>query len=157
MSRLTLTLQPRAGTLELTARPCALRFDFAPVLRGAPGPAGGTVVSRTAASSISALRAVWESRTGTVALLDYRDTDHIDLLAGITVTAALTGGQDVSIQRLGVLDISGLGLSAGRVWLGVAGALTQTPPITGHDVTIGYATSSTRLYLSIAEPIILEH
>ncbi len=37
---LTLTLRPQAGALNLRAQPCALRFDFVPVLRGEPGPVG---------------------------------------------------------------------------------------------------------------------
>ncbi|HRQ57664.1 MAG TPA: hypothetical protein PLN31_09605 [Azoarcus taiwanensis] len=40
MSRLALTLRPQGAALNLSARPCELGFEFAPVLRGEPGPPG---------------------------------------------------------------------------------------------------------------------
>lgn len=156
---LTLTLRPQAGTLDLYGQPCALRFDFVPVLRGEPGPPGpqgDATFLRTSAGELSALRAVWEDAAGVVHLLDYRDAAHIDLLAGITVTAAGAAGQPVTVQRSGVLDAAGLGLAPGRVWLGAAGALTQTPADDGFDVLIGTAVAPGRLILNPQDPINLE-
>ena len=156
---LTLTLRPQAGALDLQAQPCALRLDFVPVLRGEPGPpgpAGDATFLRTSAGALSALRAVWEDAAGVVHLLDYRDAAHIDLLAGITVTAAGAAGQPVTVQRSGVLDAAGLGLAPGRVWLGAEGALTQTPADDGFDVLIGTAVAPGRLILNPQDPINLE-
>lgn len=134
----------------------ALALTFAPVLQGAPGPAGGTTFSRVAAAPLSALVVVWESPTGEVLPLDYRDADHIDLIAGITTTAAQVAGDSVQVQLAGLLDVSGLGLVPGRVWLGAAGALTQTPPADGFDVLVGRVVSGQRLYLSFTDHIHLE-
>lgn len=68
---------------------------------GEPGPAGGAALRRTAGETLSALRVVYEL-DGQVFALDYRD-DHIDLLLGVTLTAA-DPGQPVNVQRSGVLD-----------------------------------------------------
>lgn len=123
---------------------------------GPPGPVGDATFLRTSAGALSALRAVWEDSTGVVHLLDYRDAGHIDLLAGITVTAAGAAGQPVTVQRSGVLDAAGLGLAPGRVWLGAEGALTQTPADDGFDVLIGTAVAPGRLILNPQDPINLE-
>jgi hypothetical protein len=99
---------------------------------------------------------VWEDPAGVVRLLDYRDAAHIDLLAGITVTAAGAAGQPVTVQRSGVLDAAGLGLVPGRVWLGADGALTQAPPADGFDVLLGSAVAGARLVFNLQDTIHLE-
>lgn len=123
--------------------------------RGQPGPAGGSAFIRIAGEPISALRAVYELPSGAVHPLSADDAEHIDLLAGITVTSA-SAGQEVTIQRAGPLDASGLNLQPGRVWLGMNGQLTQTPPDSGNDTLLGYATAEQRLYIDISETILLE-
>ena len=121
---------------------------------GEPGPAGGAAVQRLSGETLSALRAVYEL-DGEVYALDYRDAAHIDLLLGITLTAA-DQGQPVNVQRSGVLDDAGWAWTPGRVWLGADGRLTQTPPTDGFDVLIGAATSATRITLNLTETIELE-
>ena len=122
---------------------------------GPIGPAGGSAITRKAGTVISALVAVYELPDGTVWPLSADDAEHIDLLAGITTTSA-AAGQEVTIQRAGPLDATGLNLQPGRVWLGMDGALTQTPPENGFDTLLGYATAEQRLYIDISETILLE-
>lgn len=156
---LTLDLRPLDNSLSLSSDPACLSFDFAPALRGdpgVPGPAGGAAYLRQSAGPVSALRVVWEDAAGSVRPLDYRDAAHIALLAGITTTGAAGAGQSVTVQRAGPLDAAGLGLSPGRVWLGIDGALTQSPPADGFDVLVGVATAAQRLYLVFSESIDLE-
>lgn len=121
---------------------------------GEPGPAGGASVQRTAGSGLSALRAVYEL-DGLVRALGADDAVHIDLLLGITLTAA-QAGEPVNVQRLGAIEDSGWNWVPGRVFLGANGALTQTPPTSGFDVLIGSATSPTRIELNLQDPISLE-
>lgn len=123
---------------------------------GPPGPAGGSSVERTAAESLSALTIVWEDADGKVSALDNKDAAHIDMLCGLTITATPSAGEAVLVQLSGAVDISGLGLVPGRVWLGPNGTLTQTPPEDGFDVLIGRAVGQ-QLYLSITDHINLEH
>lgn len=119
------------------------------------GGGNGSAFIRTAGEAISALRAVYELPSGAVHPLSADDAGHIDLLAGITITSA-AAGQEITVQRAGPLDASGLNLQPGRVWLGMDGALTQTPPDTGFDTLLGYATAEQRLYIDISESIQLE-
>ncbi|MDY0274807.1 MAG: hypothetical protein RBR42_05115 [Desulfomicrobium sp.] len=110
--------------------------------------------SRMAGETVSALHVVWEDTDGKVYLLDYRDAEHIDLLSGFTVSSANVG-EALSLQRVGWLDASGLGLVPGRVWLEENGRPTQTPPLGGFDVLIGYATAEERLFLDFQDNIFL--
>lgn len=123
--------------------------------QGPPGPAGGAAFIRVAAVTLSALVVVWEDAAGLVHPLDYRDEAHAALLCGLTITSA-GAGQDVTVQRAGPLDAAGLGLVPGRVWLGVDGRLTQTPPQDGCDILVGNATADERIYLNFNEAIYLE-
>lgn len=122
--------------------------------QGIPGPAGGSAFERIAGQIISALRAVYEL-DGQVFYLDYRDAAHINLLLGITLTAA-HALDPVNVQGSGVLDDDSWNWAPGPVWLGPAGTITQTPPADGYDVLIGAAMSATRLTLNIQDPITME-
>jgi len=122
---------------------------------GPIGPAGGTAFTRQADAPLSALRVVWEDEAGVVRALDHDDGDHIDLIAGLTLTATAAAG-DVTVQRSGPVDDAAWSWTPGRVWLGPGGTLTQTPPADGYDVLVGHAASPTRLYLDIQDPIQLE-
>lgn len=122
---------------------------------GPIGPAGGTAFARQADAALSALRVVWEDEAGVVRPLDHDDGDHIDLIAGLTLTATAAAG-DVTVQRSGPVDDTVWSWTPGRVWLGPGGTLTQTPPADGYDVLVGHAASPTRLYLDIQDPIQLE-
>lgn len=121
---------------------------------GPPGPDGGSALQRPAGETLSALRVVYEL-AGAVFALDYRDAEHIDLVVGVTLTAAAQGGA-VNIQRSGTLDDAAWSWQPGPVWLGAAGALTQSPPTDGFDLLIGSAVSATRITLNIQDPIDLE-
>ncbi len=122
---------------------------------GPIGPAGGTAFTRQADAALSALRVVWEDEAGVVRPLDHDDDAHIDLIAGLTLTATAAAG-DVTVQRSGPVDDTAWSWTPGRVWLGPGGTLTQTPPADGYDVLVGHAASPTRLYLDIQDPIQLE-
>lgn len=125
-----------------------------PGRQGAPGPAGGSAFLRDAGETLSALRVVYEL-AGQVFVLDAGDAAHIDLLLGVTLTAAETGAS-INVQRSGAIDDASWSWQPGRVWLGAAGALTQTPPVDGFAVLIGAAVSATRITLNIQDAIQLE-
>ncbi|SDJ61660.1 hypothetical protein [Pseudomonas indica] len=121
---------------------------------GEPGPEGGTSLQRLAGEVLSALRVVYEL-DGVVRILDYRDAAHIDLLLGITLTAA-DPGIPVNVQRTGVIEDNSWTWTPGPVWLGTNGDLTQIPPADGYDVLLGAAMSATRITLDLQPPIQLE-
>ena len=125
-----------------------------PGLQGAPGPAGGSAFQRLAGETLSALRVVYE-QNGQVFTLDAGDGEHIDLLLGVTLTAAEQGAT-INVQRSGAIDDAGWNWQPGRIWLGAEGALTQTPPVDGFAVLLGAAVSATRITLNIQDAIQLE-
>lgn len=123
---------------------------------GDPGPAGGSFLQRVASETLSALVVVWEDEFGRVRALDSTDEDHIFLLLGIATTAA-SAGNYLNVQRSGAIEDDAWSWSAGqRIYLGVHGALTATPPNSGFDVLIGTALSPKRIALNLQDPIELE-
>jgi hypothetical protein len=138
----------------------AITRDSATVTRAVAGDgrvefASTPATNAIAGETLSALLAVWMSSDGRVRRLDAHDAAHIDLFAGITLTAALEG-EDLRVQYAGEIDVSGLLLSSGPVWLGADGVLTQTPPQSGFCLRLGAATSSSRFLLSPSQPLHLE-
>lgn len=121
---------------------------------GPPGPAGGSVVPSTAGEVTSALRVLYELN-GQAFPLDYRDTEHIQLLLGISLNAAPAGAQ-INVQRFGPIEDAAWSWTPGRLWLGPGGTLTQTPPADGYDVLMGTAVSASRIFLNPQDPINLE-
>jgi hypothetical protein len=113
--------------------------------------------TRMAAMNLSALRAVWEENDGFVHLLHYNDPEsrHAISFVGVTVTAA-DSGTEVVVQRAGELDVDGLGLSLGPVWLGESGMLTNTPPSHGFRLYLGTVVSGSYMILWPSEPVFLE-
>lgn len=119
-----------------------------------PMPTGGSGVVRTAGETISALRAVYE-REGMVYHLDQQDSANIDLFLGISVSSALAG-DTVIVQRSGTIDDASWTWSVGdNVYVGAAGVLTQTQPVTGWELVVGAAPEATRLTLDFDEPVLL--
>lgn len=118
-----------------------------------PMPSGGESVVRRAGEPLSALRGVYELN-GRVYLLDQQDTAHIDYFIGVTVTAGQTN-QNVVIQRSGTIDDVSWTWFAGLVYLGTAGALTQTVPTTGWELVLGNSPSVNRLNIDFDEPVLL--
>lgn len=123
--------------------------------QGPIGPAGGVAFTRPTPAPLSALRVVWEDVAGTVHPLSADDADHIDLVCGLTLTAT-SGPGDVTVQRSGPITDAAWNWAPGRVYLGMGGALTQSPPEDGFDVLVGVAVSATRLILNFQDPIELE-
>lgn len=146
---------PDVLALRMVQHPRELPADMGVLIAGRPGEAGATQVVRQTVASLSALVVVWENEAGEVSPLDSRDTAHIDLICGLTVTAA-AGPGDVTVQSAGPVDDGSWNWTPGRVYLGANGALTQSPPVDGFDVLIGVAVSATRLLLNLQDPIELE-
>jgi hypothetical protein len=113
--------------------------------------ADASTTSINAGEVLSALTAVYE-RNGVVKKLDYRDSDNINYLLGITTTAAPLGGK-TRVQRTGVIEDNFWNFTPGRVYLGENGSLTQVVPSDGFDLFIGTAVSPHRLVLNIQDPI----
>lgn len=139
----------------VAVRPSPQRAVVVAGLRGAQGKQGlpgGSSFTRTVGEPVSALRVVYEL-DGRVYVLSSADAGHIDLLLGVTITAAAGIGDSIEIQRSGDIEDSGWSWQPGRIWLGSDGRLTQIPPTEGFDVLIGTAVSGTRVILNIQDAI----
>ncbi|MGA4634510.1 hypothetical protein ACPA5B_11580 [Pseudomonas solani] len=118
---------------------------------GQPGPAGGSAVQRIAGETLSALRLVYELNDE-VFYLGGDDAAHVDLVCGVTITAAVLG-QPINVQSSGPLDDVTWSWAPGPVWLGADGHLIQAPPEAGYLLYVGRAVSSTRLIININQPV----
>lgn len=123
--------------------------------QGRPGTdSGGGIqtIVRTAGETISALRIVYESQAQ--AFITDPSTESVFQALGLAITSA-SAGAETTIQTQGFIDDSSWSWAEGVVWCGPNGVLTQTPPTTGWDFIIGFATSATRLYIDLNEPVFL--
>lgn len=112
-----------------------------------PGPAQAALEiagAGAAGEAISGHRAVRFDAAGAVWLADKDSAALAPLTAGISEGAAILGAQ-VAVRMLGTLVEPSWSWSAGPVWLGDDGQLTQTPPTTGALVQVGVPVSSTVL------------
>lgn len=120
--------------------------------QGAKGDPGGTTVTRSAGEPLSALRVVYEL-AGKVFALDPADDTQVGLIVGLSLTAAVAAGADVTVQRFDAIEDAGWAWALGPVFAGPSGTLTQTPPETGWEIVVGWASSPTRILLSFDEPV----
>lgn len=97
--------------------------------------------------------AVYEVISGNCAAADNASLATINPLLGIA-TGTATGGRS-KVTTFGDVTFPGWTWTPDApVFVGTAGALTQTVPSSDVLVVIGYATSPTMIRLSIAEPIV---
>lgn len=78
---------------------------------------------------------------------------HAGHVAGITTGAALAD-DPVSVQTTGIMTEPSWSWAPGPVYLGVGGALTQTPPETGFVLIVGRAIDATKMLIGIQTPIL---
>lgn len=119
----------------------------------AGNPRINALVRRIAGDTVSALRVVFEDETG-IAHLDPTDDDQVAALIGISITAGEEGAE-IRVRTSGTIDDAGWSWTPGFVFAGADGTLTQTPPVAGWEIVIGYAPSATRLNLTFDEPVLL--
>ncbi len=82
-------------------------------------------------------------------------TELVEAILGV-VLEDTPNGMPADCIRAGSVTHPSWSWSDGPVWLGEAGALTQTPPAADHDVLLGTAISPTEVVLSLQDPISLE-
>lgn len=107
-------------------------------------------LSFEAGENISALRVVRGDGSGGVVYASSDDASNADAIVGITTTAALLG-DSVSVRIGGSMTDSSWNWSLGTIWLGLNGALTQTPTETGALVPVARAISPTRIVVDVEQ------
>lgn len=111
----------------------------APGVPGPPGPAAYTV---TAAEALGGNRAVTVD--------GYHATPAtLDKLIGIT-TGAVSLGEDATVVRWGIMTEPSWTWTADQpIFVGAAGVLTQTPPVSGTVRRIAWAVSPTQISIDL--------
>lgn len=124
---------------------------------GGPGPAGapgtGGSVSAPAAMTIAAYRVVAMDASGQAYLADPSILTDSCFVVGISQFAALPG-ETLSIQTDGLLMTPAL-WAPGPLFLGPVGTLVPNPPVSGYQLQIAVAATTTSLIVRPQIPIFI--
>lgn len=117
-------------------------------------PAGSTTITATAAIALGGSRAVYLAIDG----FRYADSSmpqSAHACIGITVSAVASGAL-ATVQVQDVLTEPSWTWTIGLpVYCGIAGALTQAPPVSGAQVEIGVAKSATSILIRVQPGVTL--
>lgn len=118
---------------------------------GPVGPAGGAGFTRTAGETLGAHRAVF-TVDGNVYYCDHTVEQSVLLYLGLTLNSAVLN-EPVTVLRAGELEDPSFTFTAGPIYMGLDGMLTQTIPETGYAFQLGYAESATKIVLDPQIPV----
>lgn len=122
--------------------------------RGPAGPSGAATLIETAAP-ISGHSAVACNASGLLIPADCTLLAHRGAVIGVT-DSAYAAGADAEVKTDFVLEHAGWTWAPGPVFVGVAGALTQTlPPGAVFSQVVGQALAATQLLVDLQPPITL--
>lgn len=122
--------------------------------RGPVGSSGAESVSITAAVALSGHRAIALDAAGDAIYADASDATAFRAI-GVSTGAAILGNT-VTVRQLGAMDWPAGGLTPGvPLYLGAAGALSHTPPVTGYVRQIAVALDTNRIQVAVG-PIYVE-
>jgi len=122
-------------------------------LRGPQGEAGSLTYGVVAAEGIGGHRAVLASGLYATSTGSFAEALCVGLSSG-----AVGVGEDIVVQPSGcVVDMGGWSWSVGGlIYLGSAGALTQSVPSAGEwYVVVGVAVAATSILINIQNPVLL--
>lgn len=112
--------------------------------QGPPGlPGSGTIVTVIADATIQAYHAVAVNSAGDIYMADYTTLGDFSTVLGISTVAGLAG-EPITVATGGVLTTPAL-WTPGPLYLGTAGALVSTPPVSSFHLQVAVATSPTLL------------
>lgn len=115
-------------------------------------PGGNTDLTYTAATALSALRAVTLDNLGQAIYATNTTLANAQVL-GVTVTAA-NAGSPVLVRTIGIMTDNSWNWTKGPIYLGSNGAITQSAPTGGLVVAqIGRALSTTIIYIDVDQTI----
>lgn len=123
---------------------------------GPAGPAGGAEdIQRTASIPISGHRVVAADPTTVLKYASNTSLAECKGIIGIT-TGAASAGQPATIRLNGELTEPTWSFTPGElVYLSTSGGLTQTIPITGVLLVLGFAETANTMFIDIKSPIVL--
>lgn len=141
---------PAAIRLVVPAEPAAIRL----LVPGPAGPAGGSTLTRFAATVISGHRVIKASGDLLASYPDLAQPLDAELILGVS-TGAASAGAAVAIQTIDELVEPSWSWSLGPVFCGPAGVLVQAPPFGAAWVRqVGVAVAPDRLLIQLRPPIL---
>jgi hypothetical protein len=110
-------------------------------------------VYRTTGEHVEHFRIVYDVDGVTCMKADPTDINKCSTILGMTVldNPISTTAEIISHGEIAITS----GLSAGPMWLGAAGTITQVVPTTGILVSLGWVANSSRMFVDIGQPIVL--
>ena len=152
-----LQFAPALAPLELEFAPApAAAAEFAAAYIGPPGPAGptgGVPPIQVGATPLSGHSAAALSADGLLVPADCGNPAHLGAVAGV-IDSAHSPGELAVARTASTVQHAGWTWTPGPVFVGLAGALTQTvPPGAVFIQVIGRAVSATRVLIDIQPPI----
>jgi hypothetical protein len=122
---------------------------------GEAGSSGITLFAYPAGDNLSGHRLLQLGVNGTAIYADSSDVSKPQSILGVSTGAASLGGVIYS-QPFGELEEPSWNWTPDLpIFLGIAGLITQTPPLSGFSLIIGYPITPTKIFISIRDPIYL--
>ncbi len=143
------TLLAPESAVMLSFADATVTVTLGPYIEVASGGGGG--LTGLAGETINGHRVVAWAADGT---LVHAQPANIFAIAGLTTAAASIGGV-VTAANDGAVTFSGWAWTAGPVFLGADGTLTQTLPASGYAVVIGRG-DGTRLFINLQPPVAVQ-
>lgn len=137
------------GAIGTPSRPGVLSY-----LAAASANGDAVMVYKTAAQPLEKNRAVYLAADG-LRYADPADVDNADAVLGITTHSAAVG-QGVLVQTAGeITDVAFAWTPREPMYLGAAGTMTQTSPVAGVHVELGFALTAGAAFIRIQRAIYL--
>jgi len=156
---------PEVHTFESEAQPSILFESIAEIasvietsppqgVKGDPGEAGSMYFEYPVAYAMSGHRIVVLNENQQAIYASNLTPLHANKILGMTIEAVISG--NIRIQNGGVLtEPSWSWILDTPIWLGIDGFMTQTAPVSGFSLIIGFPVSSTSMFIDFREPIFL--
>jgi hypothetical protein len=111
-------------------------------------------VTLTAGQNVNAYQVVAVHSDGLAYIASAATLADADRIVGVAITSALTGNP-IDVQQVGTINNLGFSFTPGAtVYLGLTGALVQTPNAGVFELPMGVATSASQLEVQMGLPII---
>jgi hypothetical protein len=111
-------------------------------------------IALTTGENINAFQVVVVRGDGLAYIADSGDVENSSGVVGVAITS-VQAGQVINVQQIGLIDNLGWSFVPGMtLYLGLIGALVQTPNAGVFELSMGTAISATQIREQIGEPII---
>lgn len=151
-----LVTQTDASRERLTVERQTTTAIAVPGIQGPPGPKGDSgaaaSVSLPVGAVIHGLRIV-RAENGVAYPVDTSVELHAEQVAGLALQSVTVTGQPVNIQTAGPVTDSSWSWTAGTLWCGPDGSLTQSPAATGWIMPVARVLTSDTIQIDIDVPI----